>query len=166
MIDINRLSKNYNVRSLTKEDIDIIYQLCLGNTLFYKYVKQSPNKDEILNDLIITPPNVSINDKYYVGFFDGDNLVSVMDIIDGWPERSIIYIGFFMVDINYQGRGVGSSIISEVISYFKDIKKEKVRLAIDDGNNQSMSFWKKNGFNVIYDTTLDGYIKHVAERII
>lgn len=166
MIDINRLSKNYNVRSLTKEDIDIIYQLCLGNTLFYKCVKQSPNKDEILNDLIITPPNVSINDKYYVGFFDGDNLVSVMDIIDGWPERSIIYIGFFMVDINYQGRGVGSSIISEVISYFKDIKKEKVRLAIDDGNNQSMSFWKKNGFNVIYDATLDGYIKHVAERII
>ena len=69
-----------------------------------------------------------------------------------------------MMNKIYQGKQIGSTIISEVIDFLKQMKKEYVRLAIDDGNPQSMHFWKKNGFIIIYEKNIDNYKKYVAEK--
>ena len=164
MININELSKSYFVRKLKEDDIDLLLELCNGNTLFYKYTNAKPEIDVLIQDMKRTPNGVSIDDKYFIGFFNEDELVCVMDLIDGYPNDDIVYIGFFMMNIKYQGKGIGSKIISDVIDYFKKTKKEAIRLAIDDGNPQSNHFWKKNGFIVIYEVNLDGWIKRVAER--
>ena len=95
---------------------------------------------------------------------DNENLIAIMDLIDGWPSVDIAYIGFFIMNINYQGKNIGSSIINELSTYLKSIGKKYIRLAIDDDNPQSMHFWIKNGFNVINKTTLNGWIKHVAQK--
>lgn len=34
------------------------------------------------------PPNVVIERKYYVGFYDGNKLLAVLDLIDGYPTTS------------------------------------------------------------------------------
>ena len=68
-----------------------------------------------------------------------------------------------MMNLGFQGKNIGSSIIKDIISYLKQIGKTKVRLAIDKGNPQSYHFWRKNGFKVIYEKDLDGWTKMVAE---
>ena len=105
-----------------------------------------------------------MSDKYYVGFYEDKALVAVMDLIDGYPNADIAYIGFFMMNPIYQGNQIGTAIISEVIDYLRSIGKTAVRLAIDKGNPQSTYFWKKNGFMIISEADVNGWTKLVAEK--
>ena len=109
---------------------------------------------------------MSLYDKYYFGFFDDRKLVAVMDLVDGYPSPDVAYIGFFMMNPQYQGKQTGTAIISDVLDYLKSTGKRAVRLAIDKGNPQSSHFWEKNGFTVIYEADVNGWTKMVAEKIL
>ena len=164
MIDISKLSRCYSVRILEQSDVDIIIEICEQNIIFYKYTEARPTRENILNDMQATPPGIDLSAKYYFGFFDDQQMVAIMDLIDGYPKAEIAYIGFFMMNLQYQGRQIGTAIIGEVIDYLQSTGKTSVRLAIDKGNPQSTYFWKKNGFEVISEADVNGWTKLVAER--
>ena len=164
MIDITRLSSHYKICALTDTDISIILDLCQHNILFYGYTEARPTREEIRNDMRITPPGITLSDKFFIGFFEGQELVAVMDLIDGYPKPENAYIGFFMMNQEYQGKQIGSEIIGETEDYLRKIGKTTIRLAIDKGNPQSTHFWKKNGFKVIFEVDVNGWTKLVAEK--
>ena len=164
MIDITKLSSRYAVRALSADDAQAVLEICLGNPLFYRYTDARPTRDRVLQDMTVTPPGVDRSKKYYFGFFENGSLVAVMDLIDGYPKPEIAYIGFFMVDRQFQGKQIGSSIIGETAAYLCAAGKTAIRLAIDDGNPQSGHFWRKNGFKVIAQADVNGWTKLVAER--
>lgn len=166
MIDINKLSKTYKIRILDNSDADLIVNLCKQNTLFYKYTVAKPTLEYALKDINSVPPGMTLKDKYYVGFFEGNELVAILDLIDGYPNKETVYIGFFMMNIKFQRKGIGSSIIQEVELYLKSISKLSIRLAVDDKNPQSSHFWTKCGFKQIKDSNINGWIKHVYEKMI
>ena len=155
MIRIELFSDQYKVRKLTRQDIDEINQLMSKNSLYYEYCPPLVTRESIREDM---------GDKYYVGFYQDKKLAAVMDLIDGYPKAEIAYIGFFMMNLQYQGRQIGTAIIGEVIDYLQSTGKTSVRLAIDKGNPQSTYFWKKNGFEVISEADVNGWTKLVAER--
>ena len=164
MLEIDKLSSRYHVRRMYERDAERILALCRGNTLFYEYARAEPTVEEILNDLSITPPGIEAKDKYYIGFFDGETLAAVMDLIDGYPEPDVAFIGFFMMDASLQGRGTGSFIISETAEYLRSIGKTAIRLGIDAENPQSNAFWRKNGFITIAEVDRDGNKILLAEK--
>ncbi|AGU72613.1 acetyltransferase [Streptococcus constellatus subsp. pharyngis C1050] len=87
-------------------------------------------------------------DKFYVGFWDSSNLVAVMDFVYAYPDEETVFIGLFMVDRIYQGKGIGSQIVTEALAYFaKNFRK--ARLAYVRGKPQSQYFWEKQGFKPI-----------------
>ena len=136
---------------LLREFININYKVINSHTLFYKYTEARPTREEIRNDMRITPPEIALSDKYSIGFFEGREFVAVMDLIDGYPKPENAYIGFFMMNQEYQGKQIGSAIISDTADYLRKTGKTAIRLAIDKGNPQSAHFWKKNGFKVIFE---------------
>ena len=164
MIDITRLSSHYEIRTLTDSDVDAILDLRQHNTLFYEYTEARPTREEIRNDMRITPPGITLSDKYFFGFFEGQELIAVMDLIDGCPKPENAYIGFFMMNQRHQGKQIGSAIIGETEDYLRKIGKTAIRLAIDKGNPQSAHFWKKKGFKVIFEVDVNGWTKLVAEK--
>lgn len=164
MIDISKLSRCYSVRSLEESDVDMILEICEQNAIFYRYTEARPTKGNILDDMKATPPGINLSNKYYFGFFNHQKLIAIMDLIDGYPKPEIAYIGFFMMNPQYQGKQIGTSIISDVVTYLQSMGKTAVRLAIDKGNPQSAHFWKKNGFEVISEADVNGWTKLVAER--
>ena len=164
MIDISKLSKRYSVRILEEADIEMLVEICKQNTVFYEYTEARPTKENILDDMKATPSGITMDDKYYFGFFDDRELIAIMDLIDGYPKAEIAYIGFFMMNPQYQGKQIGTAIIDEVIDYLLSTGKTLVRLAIDKGNPQSTHFWKKNGFDVLSEADVNGWTKLVAER--
>ena len=147
-MDIHKLSDEYTVRRMTEADIDSILDFCLPHTLFYSVCGQKLTREDILNDLALTPPGIELKDKYYVGFFDEDGLAAVLDLIDGYPKKGEAFIGFFMVACRLEGRGVGSRIIDRVLSYLRQQGFTACHLGIDKENPQSNRFWRKNGFAV------------------
>jgi len=164
MFDINKFSNQYSVRFLKENDIDLVIDICNGNPLFYEYTIARPTKENLLEDMRLTPPGIDLKDKYYVGYFDNETLVAVLDLIDGWPSKEVAYIGFFMMNHSYQGKNIGSSIIKELSIYLKSLNVKYLRLAVDDGNPQSLHFWHKNGFELVKSVTTDEGIKHVLEK--
>ena len=156
--------RRYNTRLLNSSDVETIIALCKGNPLFYEYTIARPTKENLLEDMRLTPPGIDLKDKYYVGYFDNETLVAVLDLIDGWPSKEVAYIGFFMMNHSYQGKNIGSSIIKELSIYLKSLNVKYLRLAVDDGNPQSLHFWHKNGFELVKSVTTDEGIKHVLVK--
>ena len=164
MVEISKLSSRFSVRRMDENDADEILELCLGNTQFYEYCGRQPTKELILDDLRLTPSGKELSDKYYVGFYDENELVAVMDLVDGYPTSNCCFIGFFMMNKGLQGRGLGTELIGEALACLKGFGFKTARLAIDKENPQSTHFWKKNGFIVIKEVERDGSPVLVAER--
>lgn len=148
-MDVGLLSKSYAVRRLNEGDVDALFELMRENTLYYKYHPPFVTKESIVEDMRALPLKKGYEDKYYVGFFDENGLVANMDLILAYPENEVAFIGFFMTDVRFQKKGVGSKIISETCACLKSLGFKKVRLGVDRGNPQSFAFWKKNGFSVL-----------------
>ena len=164
MIELSKISRTYDVRRLDDSDVDIILSLCQKNTQFYEFCEAEPTREQVLNDLHITPPGIGMADKYYIGFYKDETLIAIMDLIDGYPEAAIVFIGFFMMNKDLQGHGTGTEIIRETAAYLKSAGKTSIRLAIDKANPQSTHFWKKNGFLMIKEVDRNGWTVLVAEK--
>ena len=120
-------------------------QLCEGNPLFYQYCPPPVSEEGIRADMRALPPGKGPEDKYYLGFWSGDGLVAVMDLILRYPNEETAFIGFFMMNAAMQGKGTGTKIIEEACAYLKRAFSF-VRLGYVKGNRQSEAFWLKNQF--------------------
>ena len=146
-MEIQRLSNQYSVRALLPADAEMVYEALRNNTIFYEYHPPMVTVESILEYMEALPPNKGYEDKDYIGFFWNDVLVAVMDLIEHYPQQGTVLLGFFAMNANLQGQGIGTAIISECVEYLAQLGFEKVRLGIDKGNPQSKAFWLKNGFS-------------------
>ena len=144
--DISTLSGRFTVRRLNESDAPAMLALSEKNTVYYRYHAPAPSLDDMREGLTAIPPGKTTADKYYVGFFDGETLAAVLDLVLDYPETGTAFIGLFMLDTTYQGKGAGSSLFSCIAGALAHGGYKKLRLAIDKGNPQSEAFWTKNGF--------------------
>lgn len=159
-LDISKFSKTYTIRKLGYENIDDIFLLCQGNPQYYQYSKKELSPESIKCDLKRTPPGTESDNKYYVGYYDNEKLIGILDLVDGYPGSKFAYIGFFMLDKSLQGAGIGSSLVEELMSYLKEAGFVICRLGIDRDNPQSNHFWTKNEFRTV--NIVDDYL--IADR--
>lgn len=145
-MDFTEWSRKYRVRPIKEDDVEKVYRLCKGNPIYYKYMKEDITKDRIRKDMISLPPNKSIEDKYYLGYYNNEELIAVLELVFAYPDNDTVLIGFFMVDENEQGQGVGSNIINDVSIIVKRNGYRNIILSYVEGNIQSRDFWKKNKF--------------------
>ena len=145
-LDPAGFSARYAVRALTEADVPAIYTLCRSNPLYYAHCGMEPSGELIARDMALLPPGTDAEQKYYLGFFDGGCLLAVLDLIDAYPEDGTAFIGFFMLDGEHSGRGLGSSVIGELLAALREAGIQSVRLAYVKSNPQATRFWTKNGF--------------------
>ena len=122
-------------------------------------------EDSVRADMAALPPHKTVEDKYYLGFFKNETLVAVMDLILGFPNEKTVFIGFFMMNRQFQGRGTGTELIGGVYEYLKEYGFSFVRLCFAKGNPQSEHFWIKNGFERTgVEAQNEGYVAVVLEK--
>lgn len=160
-MDISKLSARYAVRRLTEDDVEMIYDLSSGNSIYYRYHPPFVTRESILEDMAALPTGKRYDDKYYIGFFDGAVLVAVMDLILDYHEAGVAFIGFFMTDVKYQGNGISSGIISDTAAYLKLLGYVEIRLGVDKGNPQSFAFWTKNKFSPVRENEYILMSRHI-----
>ena len=151
-MNVNDFSKEYSVRTLIEEDIPSVLSLCKDNTLYYEYYPPLPNTLSIKEDMYALPKNKMMKDKYYVGYFEKNELIGVMDLIKDYPNNETCFIGFFMIKKDKQNKGKGSSIIDELCFYLKTLGYKYLKLAWVKGNPESEHFWLKKDFVNIGET--------------
>ncbi|AUI72620.1 GNAT family N-acetyltransferase [Companilactobacillus alimentarius] len=145
-MDIQKLSSKYTVRPLVTSDTEIILKLNQSNPLYFKYCPPAISRPMIRHDMTVVPPHTSKDDKYYLGFFDGDKLVAMLDLVLNYPEKENVWIGLFMVDAKYSGKGIGTDIMNEIFTALSAEGFKEIGLAYAKGNPQSEHFLAKIGF--------------------
>jgi len=163
-IQIEKLSYAYTIRRLTDADVPMLYAWMLRNDQYFRYCGGGTTPEHVRQDLTLCPPGTTPAQKYYVGFFNADTLVAVMDLIDGYPDADTAFIGFFMMNKDLQGQGTGTAIVRDVLAALRALGYTAVRLGIDKENPQSNHFWRKNGFAVLREAAQERGIVLLAER--
>ena len=139
------LSSKYKVRRLTEEDIPKALRMCRSNPQYYEHFPPKASAEGIRIDMGAVPNGKDMSDKFYLGFIKGRSLVAILDLVLAYPDKDTAYIGFYMLNAVYQGKGIGSQIITEVCDLLKKDFKY-VRLAYVQTNKKAGEFWRKNGF--------------------
>lgn len=166
-LDTRAFSQQYEVRFLKDADVPQVYALCRQNALYYQYCPPFVTADSIRKDMLALPSTKTADDKYYVGYFDGNGLVAVLDLIMEFPDEDTAWIGFFMTDVSIQSKGVGSAIISDLCTYLSGTGISCVRLGWVRGNPQAAHFWHKNRFAETGAVHENGaYAVAVAQRML
>ena len=144
-IFLKQFSSVYQIRRLTKEDLPCLLKLCKTNPYYYRHCPPDLTIETLKKDMVALPPRTTKKDKKYVGFFKGNELIAVLDLILNYPNPETCFIGFFMMHKKYQGRGIGSQIVQDVLEYLKNFY-EMVQLGHVSTNEQAKGFWLKNKF--------------------
>lgn len=145
-MNITDLSKKYFVRKLAKKDIDNILILCQGNPMYYHYCPPMATKESIEKEMVALPPHTTLKDKYYLGIFDQEKLIAILDLILNFPNQDTAFIGFFMIKAEYQNIGLGTRLIKEITECLLENGYHYIRLGYVKNNPQAKAFWLKNGF--------------------
>ena len=146
MKNIQSLSAQYNVRKLDESDANEVLELMKKNPLFFQHCPPMATRQSILEDMKALPPRTTYEDKFYVGYFLDGKLVAVMDLILKYPNENTAFIGFFMMNKDFQGKGIGTEIIEKCETFLRGNGYLYIRLGFAKGNPQSEAFWLKNGF--------------------
>ncbi|NQN91381.1 GNAT family N-acetyltransferase [Streptococcus suis] len=142
---ISQCSNHYQVRKLADADLEQVLALYQTNPLYFEHFPPLPSLESLANDLVDCPPGKELSDKYFLGFWDTERLVAILDLIDGYPTEDTAYIGLFMVDSKLASQGLGSKVIAELLTQLATHFK-KVRLGYVESNPQASHFWSKVGF--------------------
>ncbi len=140
------LSKQYRVKKITNEDIPAVYKLCSGNPDYYRHMNLQPTPENLTEVITVLPPGKDLEDKYFVGFWEGASLLAILDLILDYPVEKTAFIGWFMLEKARQGGGVGSALVREILEALHRAGMKKVRLGCIKGNRRAYEFWKKHGF--------------------
>ena len=136
----------YKTRKLTEADVPDILGLYLENAEYFKYFPPSPSRETVKEDLAALPSEKEAADKYFIGIFDGNFLVAVMDLIDRYPDDRTAFIGLFMVSKSRQRKGVGTYIAKALSQALRAEGYRHIRLGYTKTNLSAQSFWHKQGF--------------------
>ena len=148
-LDIESLSSEYKVKRITRSDISDVYDLAKANTKYYSYMNTEPSPDSLTEVISEVPDGAGEPDKFFVGFYDKDDkLTAVMDLITGYPEKDDAFIGWFMVDAELQGKGIGSQIFADVRAAMKAQNYDKLSLECASCNEEAIDFWSSQGFGI------------------
>lgn len=145
-LDFSKLSSKFLIRRLDRRDLPAILALQERHPLYYRFCPPTPCREKILEDMAALPPGETSKDKHYLGFFDGEDLVAILDVITAYPKEDTVFWGFFMVAKERSGKGVGSGLVREALQELKAQGYSSVRLGTMKGNPQSKAFWAKCGF--------------------
>lgn len=160
------LSTRYDVRRITNAEIPAALRLMQSNPAFYRVCPPEPTAASVAFDLVHLPPRAVPEDKYFLGFWDGETLVALLDLILHYPTRQHAFFGFFMLDASRQGRGEAAAIVKETLAALRS-EFSAVRLGVVIGNTRAERFWARCGFTPTgYIDRQDYYTVSVLEKTI
>ena len=154
-LPIESLSGQYAVRLLCNDDVPEMLRVAQSNPMFYQYMRPDPTAENLAADLKALPPRRTMEDKHFFGWFEGERLVAMMDLINHHPKADMAFIGWFILDAAFQGCGLGRRLVDDVLRMLKAQGVREVRLGRIEGNPQSEHFWHVCGFaenGLGYDT--------------
>ncbi|MBX3119535.1 MAG: GNAT family N-acetyltransferase [Fimbriimonadaceae bacterium] len=72
-----------------------------------------------------------------------------------WTNREIAYLGWFFVDPNTHGKGIGRSAVEAISAMARGLGKTSIRVEVDAADPDAIGFYEKCGF--VRETVVKSY---------
>ncbi|MBF0410346.1 MAG: GNAT family N-acetyltransferase [Candidatus Riflebacteria bacterium] len=96
------------------------------------------------------PPGKLRIDKIFGCYFLDSSPVGCLDIVRGYPESYIAFIGLLLFDENHQGLGFGKQAMKYITDIAHSWQCHVLRIGVVETNSRAVKFWKREGFSEIY----------------
>lgn len=137
----------FQIRQVTGDDEAAVLALMESNTSYYAMQGQEmPTLRSIREDMSALPPRCTQEQKHYVGLWQDDTLVGVLDLVEGYPRERTLWIGFFMVDAVLHRQGIGRTVAQALPAAAADAGMDSLRLGCLKENEAGHRFWNEMGF--------------------
>lgn len=113
---------------------------------------QPPDEEAALDVMSDVAPGKSLADKRLLGLWQGDALVGVLDVMRGYPEPEMWFIGLFLVAPAQRGHGLGAGVIRAFEDWAAGQGVRAVGLGVVEPNVAAMRFWERMGFRETHRT--------------
>lgn len=165
-IDPARLSSLYRAEEAAPSRFRELYGLYASNPGYFEYFDIEPSEERLYRDMTMRPDGCIEEQKHFIAYLDRETgrPAALLDLIEGYPEEDICYIGLFMVDAALSGRGTGTAIITELCAELKSLGFAEIRLAYGREYMPGKAFWTKNGFVPFREAELEEYGKLFVAR--
>jgi len=135
------------LNSRQPDDVAALFELLAQAPQYSIVVKgRLPLLQDAFESLTKTPPGKEQNDKFFAGFRQEGALVGCMDLIRGYPEPDIAFLGLLLFAEAYQNQGLGVQALTHVATLARSWGCTVLRLGVIDTNKRALSFWQREGF--------------------
>lgn len=101
----------------------------------------------LLHDL---PPGKTTDDKLALGIrTEKGELIGVLDLVDGYPQDSVCFIGLLLLRPDYRGNGLGCQIMRCVAHWAARQGFKALMLGVVEENQVGIRFWESCGFESV-----------------
>ncbi len=152
------LSEFY-IERITMKNLEQYEECFYCNKDYYMITDGHPATKEICVDTIeYCPADFSEKNIYNIGVSQAGKCVCTLFLLYGYPEKTTIYIGLFLVNEQFKRQGVGTKVIKTLFKCFSNTKIERFSLSVQDNNICGCKFWQSLGFKVVDKTRCDGFV--------
>lgn len=142
---------DYFFLSLDDQHLNDIHEFLAACDDFSILVSGQPHQLEdtfgLLHD---RPPQKSEADKQVLGLRNREeNLCGVLDLVRGYPDESVCFIGLLLLLPEIRGNGLGRRIMQSVADWAKAEGFHALMLGVVEENQAGLRFWKACGFELV-----------------
>lgn len=163
----------YRVRLAEPADEPQVLALFESGPEYFELISGAPpDRAEFQTLLAELPPGKAYEDKFvFCVFAPEGRLAAIAEMIRGYPEPGIWFIGLLFVAKDLRGQGLGRAILKSIIAHVAANNGRAIRIAVAEQNEAAMRFWPGNGFVTLYIAErererLEPLLLHVMERMV
>jgi diamine N-acetyltransferase len=105
-----------------------------------------PTLNAAIEVLDALPPDKGHSDKFVYEISHDAEAVGRLDMVRGYPETDIAFIGLLLLREGSQGRGFGPQVLRLAEAIGMGWQCRALRIAVIDSNPRAFNFWKSEGF--------------------
>lgn len=130
----------------TEEEIQDAFAIYASNPEYFEIVSHKvPTRNDVEMDMLTKPDGLAGERKHYGVYCLNGEAVALTDILEGFPEDDVYYIGLFMIKGDKQRRGLGRSLFLQLAETARAKGFERIRLGVVEENQKGLAFWETMG---------------------
>lgn len=102
----------YQVKVLTPADLDAIYALQKEHPAYHaQFLEHELTKEDVLADLTTLPAGVLPEQKFYLGFYEANELFLLIDLVLDYPRTQSAWLGLVIEAKAHLGQGKATKVL-------------------------------------------------------
>lgn len=150
----NQHIQHATVRPLTHDDDDLIYRFQSAHPDYYEHFQDHPvTRREAIQDLDDVPVNATADQKAYLGVFEDEQLVLIVDLIIDYPLPSLVWLGLWMPEKTLSAARC-AELYQSLVTTLRAADAVQLQLSVFMGDRNAPAFWADQGLTQVQTTTV------------